>query len=104
MQFEDNSHFGNIAGDSFSVDILFYSSETGAIVFQILDAALLFDPTTPPPFRFVFEGFFDPEKPALSGIAKVPKDFGDSGEPGDEGDTVSWTAGAHDNPRPKRSK
>jgi hypothetical protein len=102
MQFENDSRFGNISNSSFAVEISYYSPETGVIVFQILDAATIYNQNTSPPFQFIFQGYCETDK--LWGTAKIPKDFGGTGKPGEDGDTVSWTAGVHGDTRHKRSK
>ncbi|MGH9754963.1 MAG: hypothetical protein ACREA2_19470 [Blastocatellia bacterium] len=109
IEFDDNSHFGEVANKPFPANIISFDPQDGAIYFQILGAATLYNPNTPVPYQFFFEGTYayddDTKKMELSGEGKVPFGFCPrSGPPGDEGDTVKWRSGGPTDPPHKPSK
>jgi hypothetical protein len=92
MQFASDPKFGDIKGESYSVEV-FVGIKPGVIVFQVVDAATDYDSTTDAEYQFIFVGFYG--KDGLeNGKAKIPKGFGREGL-GDEGETVGWTSAPH---------
>jgi len=99
----DEKTMGTLAGLPFPVKLISYDSENGKIVFQIQGAASIFKPDTNAPYRFYFEGNYDPlTPPFLSGMAKVPMGFGcESGDVGEDGQNLGWMSAG---PYPDSSK
>ncbi len=96
IQFANNDQFGDVKDKPFPVQIIDFDHQTGRIDFQILGATTLFAPNTPVPYQFVFTGTYwqeDQGEMVLSGSGKVPPRFcPQSGLPGEDGDTVTWTS------------
>lgn len=113
IQFHDAPQFKEVKDKPFPVNILSFNPQTGAIEFQILGAATLFNPSTPVPYQFVFTGKYEQNEQGemtLSGEGKVPQGFCPqsdlpgktrSGLPGEDGENVVWTSGGPTDPPPK---
>jgi hypothetical protein len=109
MKFADNPHFAHIKDTTFSVNVYSFTPEDGHIHFHILEAAEHYNPATPIPFRFMFEGVYasddDAKEMELNGTGKVPLGFYPRPNPkAADGDNVTWTSKGITDPPHKHSK
>jgi hypothetical protein len=109
IQFVDNPHYGDVANNPFPANITFFDPQSGEIQFQIMGAALLYDPNTPVPYQFFFKGIYafdeGTKRMELNGSGEVPFGFCPrSGTPGEDGDNVTWTSKGTTDPPHKPSR
>jgi hypothetical protein len=109
IKFADNNHFAHIRNGTFTVNVASFIAEDGYIQFQILGAAELYNPDTPPEYQFNFEGYYtydaDMKVWELHGTGQVPYGFYPRPElPAADGDNVTWTSKGITDPPHKHSK
>lgn len=109
LTFDNNPHYEGIANGTFPINIISYDIETGLIHFQILGAADLYKPHTPPPYQFYFKGVYayneKTNQMEFDGTGTAPLGFYPGRRlPDADGDNVTWTSGGPVDPPHKPSR